>query len=270
MRLALDCANGAAHLAAPTLFRRLGADVDVHAASPNGVNINDDCGAMHPESLAPLAAGRIGFCFDGDADRLIAIDENGVTANGDVIMAIIARHMKETGTLEGDHIVSTVMANLGFKQAMLRLGIDVVQTQVGDRYVLEEMLRSGAVLGGEQSGHIVLDDRMSGDGLRTALRLAEVIVDTGAELRELRTVMTEFPQVLQNIVVADKGRLDVADDVWSAVEDAASSLGDEGRILVRASGTEPIVRVMVEAPTSEVAEAVASSLSSVVASSLGG
>jgi phosphoglucosamine mutase len=270
VRLALDCANGAAHIAAPALFRRLGADVDVHAASPNGVNINDGCGATHPESLAPLAAGRVGFCFDGDADRLIAIDEDGVIVNGDVIMAILARHMKETNALDGDRVVSTVMANLGFKLAMQRLGIEVLQTQVGDRYVLEEMLRLGAVLGGEQSGHIVLEDRMSGDGLRTALRLAEVMVATGAPLRELRTVMTEFPQVLHNVVVADKGSLEAADVVWSAVEDAAESLGDEGRILVRASGTEPIVRVMVEAPTAEVAESVAASLSAVVAGALGG
>jgi len=270
MRLALDCANGAAHLAAPALFRRLGADVDVHAASPNGVNINDGCGATHPESLVPLTAGRIGFCFDGDADRLIAIDEDGMVVNGDVIMAILARHMKQQGTLAGDQVVSTVMANLGFRQAMQRLGIAVVQTQVGDRYVLEEMERIGATLGGEQSGHIILEDRMSGDGLRTALRLSEVLVATGSELRKLRMVMTEFPQVLQNVTVADKGHLDTADEVWSAVAEAAAALGDDGRILVRASGTEPIVRVMVEAPTAETAEEVAAALSRVVASSLGG
>lgn len=266
--IVLDCANGAAHLAAPALFRRLGAEVEVRAADPDGLNINDGCGATHPEALAPFVAGRVGLCFDGDADRLIAIDEDGVPANGDVIMAVLARHLNETGRLPGGEIVATVMSNLGFKQAMRSIGLVVHETQVGDRYVLEEMLRTGAALGGEQSGHIVLEDRMSGDGLRTALRLLEVMVTTGAELRELRRVMTEFPQVLQNVLVADKSQLAGADQVWSAVADAEASLGEDGRILVRASGTEPLVRVMVEAPSARVAEDLANSLSAVVSAAL--
>ncbi len=269
MALALDCANGAAYEAAPELFRSLGAEVEVFAADPNGININDGCGATHPQALAAAVAGRVGFCFDGDADRLIAIDEDGVVANGDVILAILASHMKEKGALAGDHIVATVMSNLGFKQAMHRLAVNVRETKVGDRYVLEEMLRSGAVLGGEQSGHIVLEDRLSGDGLRTALRLAEIIAATGRELRELRKVMTEFPQVLQNIVVRDKSGLDGSSAVWDAVGQAERALGDHGRVLVRASGTEPLVRVMVEASSTETAESVAASISEVVLAELG-
>lgn len=269
MQLALDCANGAAYEAAPELFRELGADIVVFNAEPNGININDGCGATHPEVLAAQVDGRVGFCFDGDADRLIAVDENGVVANGDVIMAILAHHMKDAGALEGDHIVATVMSNLGFKQAMRRLDIAIRETTVGDRYVLEEMQRSGAVLGGEQSGHIVLEDRLSGDGLRTAIRLAEVMVATGAPLSELRKVMVEFPQVLQNITVRDKHGLTAAAAVWSAVEHAEAELGQDGRVLVRASGTEPLVRVMVEAPTSHVAESVATSISKVVVTELG-
>jgi phosphoglucosamine mutase len=269
MTLVLDCANGAAHLAAPELFRRLGATLEIHNDAPDGTNINDGCGATHPEALAAVVDGRVGFCFDGDADRLIAIDEDGIPANGDVIMAILARHMKEAGALTGNRIVATVMSNLGFKLAMRDLGIGVLETGVGDRYVLEEMIRSGVDLGGEQSGHIVLEDRMSGDGLRTALRLAEVLAETGAELRELRTVMSEFPQVLQNVTVTDKAGLADSEAVWEAVRSAEESLGEEGRVLVRASGTEPLIRVMVEAPTGDIAEKVASSLAEVVDAELG-
>ncbi len=265
----LDCANGAASIAAPALFGRLGAQVEVHGADPDGDNINAGCGATHPEALAAVVGGRVGLSFDGDADRLIAVDEDGVVANGDVIMAILAHHLKSLDRLDGDQVVATVMSNLGFKQAMRRLGIAVRETKVGDRYVLEEMQRSGAVLGGEQSGHIVLEDRMSGDGLRTAIRLVDVLVDTGAELRELRRVMTEFPQVLQNVRVGDKSRLPDAGAVWSAVRDAERDLGEDGRVLVRASGTEPLVRVMVEAPTAETAQSVASGISEVVVGELG-
>ena len=269
MSVVLDCAHGAAYRAAPELFRRLGAEVEVHGADPDGLNINDGCGAMHPEALVPLARGRLGLCFDGDADRLIAIDEDGVVANGDVIMAVLAGHMKAAGRLDGHRVVATVMANLGFKHAMTALGIDVLETAVGDRYVLEAMERSRAALGGEQSGHIVLEDRVSGDGLRSALRLVEVMASTGAELRELRKVMTEFPQVLRNVVVAHKARLAEADAVWSAVRAAETALGADGRVLVRASGTEPLVRVMVEAPTSDIADEVARSISRVVVAALG-
>ena len=268
MAIVLDCANGAASWAAPELFRRLGADVEVHAAEPDGVNINDGVGATHPATLAPLVRGRVGFCFDGDADRLVAVDEDGVVANGDVILAVLANHMKTDGRLPGDRVVTTVMANLGFTHAMASLGIAVDQTKVGDRYVLEQMQRVGAALGGEQSGHVVLEDRVSGDGLRTVARLAAVMAATGTELRRLRRVITEFPQVLRNVRVANRDGLAGATEVWAAVKDAEQRLGDQGRVLVRASGTEPLVRVMVEAASVERADQVAGSLADVVAAAL--
>jgi phosphoglucosamine mutase len=269
MTVALDCANGAAHLVGPRLFRRLGAEVEVHAAAPDGMNINEGWGATHPETLAGVAGGRVGFCLDGDADRLIAVDEDGEVVNGDGIMAVLARHMQSKGELAGDRVVGTVMSNLGFRRAMSGLGIDVVETQVGDRYVLEAMVETGACLGGEQSGHVVFEDHMSGDGLRTAIRLAEVMQSTGAQLRELRKVMAVFPQVLVNVVVADRAGLDDADEVWAAVAAAEASLAGAVRVLVRPSGTEPLVRVMVEASTAEIAQDVAARIAETVTAALG-
>ncbi len=269
MSFALDCANGAALLAAPRLFERVGAEVEVFAADPDGMNINLGCGATHPEYLAERAEGRIGFAFDGDADRLIAIDEDGVPANGDVLMAIFARHLKEAGKLKNDLVVTTVMSNLGFRKAMEVLGVKVVETDVGDRYVIEEMRRTRAVLGGEQSGHILLSDRSTGDGLRSALQLAAVLAGTGRELRDLRTIMREYPQVLENVPVADVGRLVDAAPVWAAVAEAQRRLANHGRVLVRASGTEPVVRVMVEATTAAIAKDVVGRLVEVVTDELG-
>ncbi len=250
LEFVLDCANGAAFEAAPRLLEKLGASVEVHAASPDGLNINAGCGATAPEYVAGLVNGRVGLAFDGDADRLIAVDENGEVANGDVLMAIFAKHLKDAGKLRNNTVVSTVMANLGFKRAMEGLGIDVEETAVGDRYVYEGMRRVKAALGGEQSGHIIFYRGTTGDGLRTAVRLAEVLAATGQPLTELRKVITEFPQVLHNIVVADKGKLEASEAIWGAVAEAERTLGDDGRILVRASGTEPLVRVMVEARSS--------------------
>jgi phosphoglucosamine mutase len=268
MSFALDCANGAAMTAAPELLTRLGADVEVFAADPDGMNINRGCGATHPEYLAGRAAGRVGFAFDGDADRLIAIDEDGVPANGDVLMAVFARHLKEDGRLKNDTVVATVMSNLGFHKAMERLGVKVATTQVGDRYVLEEMRRTRAVLGGEQSGHILLADRATGDGLRSALRLVAIIAATGRELRELRTVMKEYPQVLENVSVKDRDRLADSERIRAAVADAERKLAHDGRVLVRASGTEPVVRVMVEAASSTIAMDVAGRLGRIVSEEL--
>jgi len=270
VEVALDCAHGAAVRAAPDLFQSLGARVKVFNAEPTGLNINDGCGAVHPEGLAELAEGRIGLAFDGDADRLIAVDEDGRVCNGDVIMAILARHLRQRSELPDEVVVATVMANLGFKLAMRGIGIDVVETPVGDRYVYEEMRRRGAGLGGEQSGHVLLQDRATGDGLLTALRLLEVVATTGAPLRELRRVMVEYPQVLRNVQVRVKERLDDADRVWSAVSRMEKRLGEDGRVLVRASGTEPLVRVMVEAREQHEAAAVAEELVSVVRTELGG
>jgi phosphoglucosamine mutase len=269
--IVLDCANGAAFRTAPALFRQLKAEVEVFAAEPDGTNINAACGATHPRFLSEQAEGRLGFAFDGDADRLIAVDEDGAVANGDVIMAVIARHMKEAGRLKNNIVVSTVMANLGFRRAMQRLAIDVVETQVGDRYVLEAMREHKAVLGGEQSGHVILADRAStGDGLLTAVRLLEVMASSGKELRELRKeTITEYPQVLRNVHVADKHKLEDADLLWTAVRDAEARLKGDGRILVRASGTESLVRVMVEAPSGAEAAAIADELVEISRGELG-
>ena len=266
LRLALDCANGAASGIASGLFASLGADVVEYFASPDGTNINDGCGAAAPEHLAARAAGRIGLAFDGDADRLIVVDEDGRPANGDVILAIIARHLLDRGELAHRRVVATVMSNLGFRKAMSEAGIDLVETRVGDRYVLDAMLRTGALLGGEQSGHVIqLDRARTGDGLQTAVRLLEVVVDTGRTVRDLRRdAIVEFPQVLQN-VPGRSTALEGAAAVWEAVRTAEEELGEDGRVLVRASGTEPVIRVMVEAPTMREARAVARRLSRVVA-----
>lgn len=264
----LDCANGAAYQAAPQLFESLGASIEVHAAGPDGLNINAGCGATVPEYVSRFVNGRVGLAFDGDADRLIAVDEAGVTANGDVLMAIFAQHLKEKGELRNNIVVSTVMANLGFRRAMEHLDVDIEETAVGDRYVYEGMRRVKAALGGEQSGHIIFYRGTTGDGLRTAVRLAEVMAATGKPLTELRKVITEYPQVLHNIQVADKSKLAASTDIWGAVEDAERTLGDDGRILVRASGTEPLVRVMVEATTEAIAGDIASSVGNVVVNSL--
>ncbi len=269
--LVLDSANGAAHQIAPTVFRKLKATVESHADSPDGTNINDGVGATHPEYLAGVTRGRLGFAFDGDADRLIAVDEDGRTANGDVIMAVLAKYLHERGELANDLVVTTVMANLGFHKAMQALGIDVVASQVGDRYVLQAMQEHGAVLGGEQSGHVImLDHGPTGDGILTAVKLAGVVAGTGRPLRDLRAeVITEYPQILRNVTVEDTGDLDECDAVWAAVDHVERSLGDDGRVLVRSSGTEPLVRVMVEAPTRDEAIAHAQTIADVVRAELG-
>lgn len=268
--LALDCAHGAASRAAPALFSSLGAEVAVHFAEPDGMNINRECGATAPGALARLAGGRIGLAFDGDADRLFAVDEDGREANGDVVMAVIARHLHSRGRLPGGRVVTTVMSNLGFRLSMKEAGIELLETGVGDRYVLEEMMRNGAVLGGEQSGHVIFLERAAtGDGLLTALLLLEAVVETGLPLRELRRrAITEFPQVLRNVPVCGEG-LQEAAQVWEAVAAVEAELGDRGRVLVRASGTEPVVRVMVEAPTPAAAAQTADRLATQITAALG-
>jgi len=266
----LDCAHGAAFLAAPELFSRLGAGVEAINVEPTGMNINEGCGAVHPEMVAGVAGGRIGLAFDGDADRCIAVDEDGRVCNGDVIMAILARHLRGRGELPGDRVVTTVMSNLGFRLAMRKMGVDLVETPVGDRYVLEEMRRTGAGLGGEQSGHVLFQDRTTGDGLLTGMRLLEVVAATGAPLKELRRVMVEYPQVLRNVHVRVKDRLADADAIWETVSRMEKRLGEQGRVLVRASGTEALVRVMVEATESHEAAAIADDIVLVVRRELGG
>ena len=270
LEVAIDGANGAAFLAAPRLFEELGLSVRTVACEPDGLNINDGCGATHPEYLASQLSGEIGLVFDGDADRFVAIDEAGVPLNGDVIMAIIARHLHEQGKLKNDTVVVTVMTNLGFRRAMADLNIAVVETAVGDRYVLEAMRKHKANLGGEQSGHVIFLDHIStGDGLLTALRLLEVVAGTGRPLTELREVMTDYPQVLRNVRVADRAGLNDAEAVWEAVRHTEELLGGGGRVLIRPSGTEPLVRVMVEAATKTDAATIADDLAKVVRGALG-
>ena len=270
-RIVLDCANGAAYQAAPMLFTRLSADIEILCASPDGSNINAGCGATHPELVADKAQGRIGFAFDGDADRLIATDENGRVANGDVIMAITARHLKSLGKLKQNLVVATVMSNLGFRKSMAEAGIEIVETKVGDRYVMQALLERGGLLGGEQSGHIIfLDYGQTGDGLLTALRLMDVIAATGKELRTLRAeAITEYPQVLHNVALGRMVDLTDVRGVWDEVTDVEKELGEAGRVLVRASGTEPVVRIMVEASSEDVARRYADRLAEVTKASLG-
>src|SRR4051794_20802613 len=245
----LDCANGAAYRVAPEIFRRLGAQTDVVADEPDGRNINAGCGSTHVEGLAEtVAAGDydVAFAFDGDADRVLAIDREGVVVDGDEIIAIAALHLREHGSLPGPGVAVTVMTNFGFHRAMNAAGIEVATTPVGDRNVIAELLKRGWALGGEQSGHII-DTRFvpSGDGVAAALLTLEAL---GARDLRARDAMERLPQVLLNVRVSDRDALERAREVWEAVERESQALGDSGRVLVRASGTEPLVRVMVEAP----------------------
>jgi phosphoglucosamine mutase len=272
MSVVVDCANGAASELAPRLLRRLGAVVHAIFDRPDGDNINVGCGALHPEVVAAEVVrlgADAGVAHDGDADRALFVDARGNVVDGDQVLAACAIAMHERGALVGDLVVTTVMANLGFHRAMREAGVDVVATQVGDRYVLEEMLRSGAVLGGEQSGHVIFREHATtGDGLLTAVRFLSLAARHGESVEELASCMKRFPQVLLNVPVADPGRLEGAEAVWEAVRRAEEGLGDGGRVLVRASGTEPLVRVMVEAETLEDATRHADGLASVVRSSL--
>lgn len=271
IELILDCANGSAYEAAPTLFKRLKADVISTADAPDGNNINRNCGATHPEVLAAASGGRIGFSFDGDADRLIVVDEDGRVANGDVVMAIIARYLKGQGKLKRNLVVATVMSNLGLHRSFEEADIDLVVTQVGDRYVMEALEEQKGLLGGEQSGHIIFTDSGStGDGLMTAVRLLNVVAGTGKELRELRAeAIQEYPQILVNVRVSRDADIDNADDLWEEVATVEHELGEDGRVLVRPSGTEPLIRIMVEASSQTVAEDYADRLAAVAADVLG-
>ena len=273
LEVVVDCANGAAAEIAPEAYRRAGAKVTAVAADPDGHNINAGVGSTHPEHVRAALArsgATVGLAHDGDADRLLAVDEHGKLVDGDVILAICALDARDRGGLPTNTVVTTVMTNLGFRQAMAHHGIAVQQTAVGDRYVLEAMLAGGHHLGGEQSGHLIFLDRATtGDGLLTGLRLLSVVARTGRPLSELATVMRRLPQVLVNVKVADRHALDGAAAVWDAVADEEGRLGDSGRVLVRPSGTEALVRVMVEAETEETARATADRLAAVVATELG-
>jgi phosphoglucosamine mutase len=257
MRVVVDCANGAASGAAPEALRRLGAEVLPIYAEPDGSNINAGCGALHPEVVAGavVAAGAdAGVAHDGDADRAMFADAGGNVIDGDQVLAACATAMKEQGRLEGDLVVATVMSNLGLRVAMREAGIRMIEAPVGDRYVLEQMQEHGAVLGGEQSGHVIFRDHGStGDGLVTAVRFLSLARRKGVSVAELAGAMRRFPQVLVNVEVARREALDGAEGIWDAVRASEAELGGSGRVLVRASGTEPLVRVMVEAQTDALA-----------------
>lgn len=252
MKIVLDCANGAAYELAPEVFRKLGAEVIAYGAEPNGLNINDGVGSTHPELLAAKVkehGADLGLAFDGDADRLIAIDENGEEADGDYVLCICGDAMKRDGRLKQDTIVTTVMSNIGFFKAAEKIGLKTARTAVGDRYVMEEMVRGGYNLGGEQSGHVIfLDYNTTGDGILTALQLTDTIRSSGKKLSELKQLMRKYPQVLVNVRVADKSRYEGNQAIADAVATAESALGDNGRVLVRPSGTEALIRVMAEGP----------------------
>lgn len=252
LKIAIDCANGAASTTAPLLFEQLGAQCHILNADPNGVNINDNCGSTHMESLRKYVLNNsmdVGIAFDGDADRCLCIDEKGSEVDGDFIMAICASDMKKHGKLKKDTVIGTVMTNLGFIKFCQANGINFIPTKVGDRYVLEEMLLEDYKLGGEQSGHVIFGDcATTGDGELTALKVLSVMYRESEKLSELAGVMKKYPQVMVNVKVSSEGKINFYTDskVKSAIEKAKESLGDTGRVVVRVSGTEPLIRVMAE------------------------
>jgi phosphoglucosamine mutase len=272
LRVVVDCAHGAASAVAPEVYRRLGARVHTVGAEPNGLNVNDGVGSTHPEQLQKMVVelgADLGIAHDGDADRCLAVDADGQLVDGDQILAICALALREAGRLTDDTVVTTVMANLGFKLAMADQGVRLSETLVGDRYVLEVMLREGFVLGGEQSGHVIFAEHATtGDGTLTAVQLMARMAATGRPLADLAAVMDRLPQLLINVRVADKSKADSSPELAAAVAEAEQRLGRTGRVLVRPSGTEPIVRVMVEAADQVVAREVCERLAGVVHSAL--
>jgi phosphoglucosamine mutase len=268
LRVVVDCANGAAWAAAPRAYREAGAEVIAIHALPDGENINDGCGSTYLDVVRDAVLAEradLGIAHDGDADRCLAVDAAGELVDGDQIMAVLALSMKETGELAGDTLVATVMSNLGLHLAMRDHGLELRTTAVGDRYVLEELRAGGFSLGGEQSGHVVLPAyATTGDGLLTALRLMSRVASTGRTLADLAGVMQRLPQVLVNVKVEDKAAVAASVSVSEAVAAVESELGETGRVLLRPSGTEQLVRVMVEAPTHDTAESAANRLASVV------
>jgi phosphoglucosamine mutase len=251
LRMVFDCANGAASTVAPGLFRRLGAAVVAISDQPDGRNINLDCGSLHPARLqarVPAEGADLGVAFDGDADRALFVSAQGELIDGDGVLYMAAQHLLAEGNLKNRLVIGTVMANLGLELALDRLGIRLLRTPVGDKYVLEEMLSRGANLGGEQSGHIIFsDDHTTGDGLLTAMRVAEILVSSGRTLAEMVAGLRVFPQVIRNVRVRQKPPVEQLPEVRAAIEASRRHFGAEGRVIVRYSGTEPLARIMVEA-----------------------
>jgi phosphoglucosamine mutase len=272
LRVVLDCANGAAYRLGPELFRSLGADVVSMGTSPDGRNINAGCGSLHLEGLQKRVVAEkaaLGVAFDGDADRALFVCETGKIINGDGILLAVARYLKAQGKLKGTRVVATSMSNLGLERVLARDGISLARTNVGDRYVLEEMLNSGNVLGGEQSGHIIfLDDSPAGDGLLTAVKIASLVSMQG-RLESLVQGLKDYPQTIVNVKVRSKPPLESLPEVASALAEAQSALGDNGRIVLRYSGTEPLARVMVEAEHEADVQRFSQSVANALRSSIG-
>lgn len=270
MKIALDCANGSASVTARALFTRLGAKCCIINETPNGTNINENCGSTHLEQLQKFVVENkcdIGFAFDGDADRLLVVDENGEVVDGDKIIAVCSKFMKENNKLKNNTAVVTVMSNMGFFKFCEKNGINCVKTKVGDRYVLEEMVKNGYVIGGEQSGHIIfLDHATTGDGQMSAIQVLNVLKSTGKKISELASEMQVYPQVLINVRVSNfgKARLDKDEEVQLAIREASEELGNTGRVLVRVSGTEPLVRVMLEGEDYNQIKSLAESIAKVI------
>lgn len=270
VKVALDCAEGASYLAAPAVFERLGAEVHVIHNSPDGKNINKNCGSTHMDELKRYTVDKgcqIGFAFDGDADRCLAVDERGELINGDFILAILSKDLKECGKLDHDTLVVTVMSNMGLDAACSKEGIKTVKTKVGDRYVLEEMLKGGYRIGGEQSGHIIfLDYNTTGDGLITAIKLASVIKKKGKKASDIAAMMKEYPQVLVNAKVSNEKKNYYTTDemILSKIKEIEKNLEGRGRVLIRPSGTEPLVRVMLEGEIQEEIDKMAHELGALI------
>jgi phosphoglucosamine mutase len=252
MKIVLDCGNGATSELAPKIFTELGAEVIVIAGQPDGININENCGSTHPETLQQQVKERgaqLGFAFDGDGDRVLAVDGQGNLIDGDQILLMLANDYLNRGLLDNNLLVVTVMSNLGLHQAARRLGINVLETKVGDRYVLEEMLNSDSIIGGEQSGHIILlKHNTTGDGILTGIQLLAVLASSGTTIEEQAGIMEKLPQVLANVPVKEKRNLDQDAEINKVIKEVDSILTGRGRLLVRPSGTEPLVRVMAEGP----------------------
>jgi phosphoglucosamine mutase len=272
LRMVLDCANGAGYRLGPELFRSLGCDVVAIGDEPDGRNINAGCGSLHLEKLqqrVPAEKAALGVAFDGDADRALFVSPSGKIVNGDGILLAVARFLKDAGKLPGHRVVATSMSNLGLERVLAKEGIEMARTNVGDRYVLEEMLKSGNALGGEQSGHIIfLDDSPAGDGLLTAVKVASLVALRGS-LDALVTGLKDYPQTIVNVKVKSKPPLDSVPEVARALAEAQNRLGENGRVVLRYSGTEPLARVMVEAEHAEDVERFSQSIASTISSTIG-
>jgi phosphoglucosamine mutase len=273
LHIALDCANGAASSLAPHLMADLEADISTIGNNPDGININEGVGSTHPEALAAFVVEKgadLGLAFDGDADRLIAVDENGNIVDGDQIMYICGKHLKQELMLNKNTVVTTIMSNIGLHKSLQEIDVETVQTKVGDRHVMEEMRANGYSLGGEQSGHLIfLDLTTTGDGMLSALQLVDMVKKSGKKLSELAAEMPRFPQKLVNVRVTDKYEVENNPKVKEVIDRIEAETGDKGRILVRPSGTEPLVRVMAEAETEELCNNYVKEIADVVQAEMG-